>query len=429
MNEIVKVRRKTKMTNYPIDEIRAQFPALNRVYKELPAVYFDGPGGSQVIQGSIEAIVRYMENGGANLQGQFPTSHETENYIREAREVVADLLGARPEEVSFGQNATSLAFSIARAVGETWNPGDEIVLTEIDHPANIDSWLRVAEQKGVTVRWIEVDTETCTLDYSNLETLINDKTRLVAITLASNAIGTIVNVQEIARLAKKVNALVSLDAVHAVPHFLVDRDELGADILFCSAYKFFGPHVGISVIRKELFEELNTFKVAPSPARIPDKLETGTQNFSGISAIRPAIEFIEKLGTGSTRKERLHSGYARIEEHENHVANLIRKGLSEIEGIHIFQASDGIATTPTIAFYIDTITPMEFCRQMAEEHAIFVADGHFYATRLAARLGVLEKGGWIRAGIAPYNTVEEAERFIEAAKQVILANQTIIEMN
>ena len=417
------------MTSYPINQIRAQFPALNRTYKGLPVVYFDGPGGSQVVQGSIDAIVAYMENGGANLQGQSPTSRETENYIQEAREAVADLLGARPEEVSFGQNATSLAFSIARAVSETWNPGDEIVLTEMDHPANIDSWLTVAQQKGVNVRWIKVDSNTCTLDLSNLDTIINEKTRLVAITLASNAIGTISNVEEVSQRAKKVNALLSIDAVHAVPHFLVDRDELGADIMFCSAYKFFGPHVGISVIRKDIFENLNTYKVAPSPANIPDKLETGTQNFSGISAIKPAIEFIEKLGSGLSRRERICSGYERIEEHENHLADLIRDGLSDIEGVQVFQAPNHIATTPTIAFYIDSIKPTDFCRKMAEEHSIFIADGHFYATRLAARLGVLDKGGWIRAGIAPYNTVEEAKRFVEAVKQVTMASKIETKVN
>ncbi|MHA6261499.1 cysteine desulfurase-like protein [Sporosarcina sp. CAU 1771] len=417
------------MTNYPIHQIRAKFPALNRTYKGRPAVYFDGPGGSQVVQGSIDAIVRYMENGGANLHGQSPTSRETEKYIQEAREAVADLLGARSEEVAFGQNATSLVFSIARAIGETWNSGDEIVLTEMDHPANIDSWLTVAEQKGVNVHWIKVDPDTCTLDLTNLDTIINEKTRLVAITLASNAIGTIPNVEEVAWRAKKMNALLSIDAVHAVPHFVVDRDKLGADIIFCSAYKFFGPHVGISVIRKDIFENLDTYKVAPSPATIPDKLETGTQNFSGISAIRPAIEFIENLGSGSSRKERIRSGYERIERHENHLADLIRDGLAAIEDVHVFQAPNHIAKTPTIAFYIDSIQPADFCRQMAEDYSIFVADGHFYATRLADRLGVLEKGGWIRAGIAPYNTVEEAERFVEAVKQVTMAARIETKVN
>ncbi|MCZ2258208.1 cysteine desulfurase-like protein [Sporosarcina sp. G11-34] len=406
------------MATYPINQIRNQFPALNRTYNGLPAVYFDGPGGSQVVQESIDAIVTYMSNGGANLQGQFPTSRETENYILEAREIVADLLGTRPEEVAFGQNATSLAFSIARAVSNTWNRGDEIVLTEMDHPANIDSWLTVAKEKGVNVRWIKVDSKTCTLDLSNLNSIINEKTRLVAVTLASNAIGTISNIESISPHVKKVNALLALDAVHAVPHFAIDRKKLGADIILCSAYKFFGPHVGIAVIRKELFEGLNTYKVGPSPAKIPDKLETGTQNFSGISAIKPAIEFIEKLGTGSSRRERIISGYERIEKHENQLAHLMRNGLTSIEGVKMFQSTNLIASTPTIAFCIEGISPTDFCRKLAEEYAIFAADGHFYATRLADRLGVLDKGGWIRAGIAPYNTVEEVERFVSAVRQI-----------
>lgn len=408
------------MNNYPVNQIRNQFPSLKRTHYGLPAVYFDGPGGSQVVQGSIDAIVTYMSNGGANLHGQFPTSRETENYILEARDIVADLLGARPEEVAFGQNATSLAFSIARAVSETWNPGDEIVLTEMDHPANIDSWLTAAKDKGVNIRWIEVDTETYTLDLSNLDSIINEKTRLVAVTLASNAIGTISNVKKISQHAKKVGAILALDAVHAVPHFAIDREKLGADIILCSAYKFFGPHIGISVIRKELFESLKTYKVGPSPTKIPDKLETGTQNFSGISAIKPAIEFIEKLGDGSSRRERILSGYERIGKYENHLANLIRDGLSNIKGVKIFQAPERIASTPTIAFCVEGISPTDFCRKLAEEYAIFTADGHFYATRLADRLDVLDKGGWIRAGISPYNTIEEVERFISAVKQITL---------
>lgn len=413
------------MSNYPIEDIRNQFPALGRTYKEIPAVYFDGPGGSQVVQESIDAIVHYMSNGGANLHGQFPTSHETENYIKDAREIVADLLGALPEEVAFGQNATSLAFTIARAVSKEWNPGDEIVVSEMDHPANIDSWLTAANDKGVKVRWIKVNPETLTLDLSNLNSIINDKTRLVAVTMASNAVGTIPNVGEISKHAKRVNAILAIDAVHAVPHFAVDRDQLGADILLCSAYKFFGPHVGISVIRKELFERLETYKVKPSPNNIPDKLETGTQNFSGISAIRPAVEFIEKLGSGESRRERILSGYLRIEEHENHLADLIREGLSDIEDLKVYQASQDIAKTPTIAFRVDGLSTTEFCKRIAEEYAIFVADGHFYATRLADRLDVLENGGWIRVGIAPYNTVEEVEKFLTAVKQILKTKDAI----
>jgi selenocysteine lyase/cysteine desulfurase len=259
-----------------------------------------------------------------------------------------------------------------------------------------------------------------TLDLTNLEYIINEKTVLVAVALASNAIGTIPDVAKIVQQANKAGAVVAMDAVHAVPHTAVDRDQLGADILLCSAYKFFGPHVGIAAIQKELFEKLQPYKLEPAPDFIPDKLETGTQNFSGISAIKPAIEFIENLGSGNTRRERILAGYKIIEEHENKLASLIREGLASIQGITLFQAAAEVPKTPTIAFQADGISPAEFCKQMAEEHAVFVADGHFYATTLAQRLGVMESGGWIRAGIAPYNSTEEAEKFVNAVKQIVL---------
>lgn len=407
------------MSNYPIQEIRSQFPALNRTYNGFQAVFLDGPGGSQILQQSIDAIVNYMQNGSANLQGQFPTSRETEENIQETREILADLVGAQPAEVAFGQNATSLAFSISRAVSKDWQEGDEIVLSEIDHPANIDPWLSIAKEKKVTVRWLRVDTNTLSLDLSDLQSIINPKTRLVAVTLASNAIGTITNIKEISKQAKKVHALLAVDAVHAVPHFLIDRDEIGADILLCSAYKFFGPHVGIAIIRKLLFEKLETYKVKPSPTYIPDKLETGTQNFPGITGIKPAIEFIEKLGNGHTRRERIASGYRQIEKHENLLASMIHNHFEKLPTITLFQPPVSIEKTPTIAFSIKGISPVDFCKQMAEDYGIFTADGHFYATRLAERLGVLDTGGWIRVGIAPYNTIEEIERFIQATKEII----------
>jgi cysteine desulfurase family protein (TIGR01976 family) len=408
------------MTLYPIDQIRNQFPALDRTYNGRSAVYFDGPGGSQVVQGSIDAIVTYMSNGGANLHGQFPSSRETEEYIQQSRESVADLLGAGSEEVAFGQNSTSLAFAIARSLSRDWKEGDEIVLSELDHRCNVDPWLSAAMEKGVKVRWLTVNPETLTLDMTNLDAVINEKTVLVAVTLASNAIGTIPAVDKIVQRAKRMGALVAMDAVHAVPHFAVDREKLGADILLCSAYKFFGPHVGIAVIRKELFETLRPYKLEPAPDYIPDKLETGTQNFSAISAVKPAIEFIESLGSGETRRERILSGYQAIEKHENKLAHLIREGLGNIPGIRIYQAAAEVPKTPTIAFQAEGILPSDFCKVMAEEHGVFVADGHFYATTLAQRLNVMDSGGWIRAGMAPYNTVEEAERFVNAVKIIMM---------
>lgn len=407
--------------SFPIERVREQFPALQRKYKGKPAIYFDGPGGSQVYEGVIDAITSYMANGGANLHGQFPTSEETEHYIEEARNTVADLVQANKDEVAFGPNATSLAFSIARALSKSWNSDDEIVLTEIDHRANVDPWLTAAKDKGTTVRWLEVDTETLTLDLDDLNHTITDKTKLVAVTLASNAVGTITNIEPISKRAKEVGAILVIDAVHAVPHFAVDRDKLGADILLFSAYKFFGPHVGMAVIKKDLFESLEVYKLDPAPAFTPDKLETGTQNHEGIAAIKAAVSFVEGLGYGETRRERVLSGFAKIETYENDLANLVREQLSKISGITLYQAPASVNKTPTIAFRIDGINPSVFCKWMAEEYSIFIADGDFYATTLANKLGINHKGGWIRAGFAPYNTIEEVELFIEGTKKFLVS--------
>lgn len=405
------------MTAFPIDKVRELFPALKRTYNGMPAVYLDGPGGSQVVKTAIEAMVSYMSNGGANLHGQFPSSRETEDHIAQARSIVADLVGAQPDEVAFGQNSTSLAFSISRALSKQWKKEDEIVVTDIDHRANVDPWLTAAQDKHLTVRWLKVDTETLALDLTDIEQAINEKTKLVAVTLASNAVGTITDIQKIAKRAKEVGAILAVDAVHAVPHFAIDRNVIGADIILCSAYKFFCPHIGISIIRKGLFASLEPYKLVPAPTNTPDKLETGTQSHEGIAAIKPAIEFIENLGTGTTRRERILSGYKAIEDHENELANRIRVGLSAIPEVTLYQSPTN-PKTPTIAFRVEGITPTEFCHKLAEEHAIFIADGDFYATTLADKLTINDKGGWIRAGLAPYNTVEEAEKFVEAVKQV-----------
>jgi cysteine desulfurase family protein (TIGR01976 family) len=408
-------------SNYPIEQIREQFPALKRTYKGKPVIYLDGPGGSQVVQGTINAIAAYMSNGGANLHGQFPTSRETEDHMEEARKAIADLVGAEPEEVAFGQNATSLAFSIARALSKEWKEGDEIVVTEMDHRANVDPWVTAAKDKHLPIQWIKVDTESLTLDLSSIESIINEKTRVVAVTIASNAVGTITNIQAIANQAKKAGAILILDAVHGVPHMALDRNQLGVDILLCSAYKFFGPHVGVAVIRKDLFERLNNYKLEPAPAHIPDKLETGTQNHEGITGIKPAVEFIEKLGTGKTRRERILNAYNRIDEYESYLANFVRKGLSEIPGIKLYQSPDSVKKTPTIAFRVHGMASKEVCHRLVEHYGIFIADGDFYASTLAEKLNIGDKGGWVRAGLAPYNTLEEMEIFLKAVEETVLS--------
>ncbi|WP_246945284.1 cysteine desulfurase-like protein [Bacillus pinisoli] len=399
---------------FPITEVRDQFPALKRTYNGKVVTYFDGPGGTQVVKSSIDSITSYMMNGGANLHGAFPTSRETEDIIGEAKRAVADFLGVKENEVAFGANMTSLALSIARALGKNWGSGDEIVVTEIDHRANVDPWITMAEDRGIVVKWIPVNTKTLTLNLSNLNEIINENTRLVAVGLASNAVGTINDIQQISKRAKEVGALIAVDAVHATPHLTIDRDALDIDILLCSAYKFFGPHVGIAAIKEKLFESIEPFKLKPAPTYIPDKLETGTQNHEGIAGIKPAIEFIASLGVGTSRSDQLRSGMARIEEYETFLVMKLREGLSLHEKVTLYQASALVPKTPTVAFTVKGYTPLEVCQILSDNYGIFVADGHFYATTLAEKLGIIECGSWVRAGIAPYNTEEEVEGLIKA---------------
>ncbi|AIY04668.1 cysteine desulfurase [Planococcus sp. PAMC 21323] len=409
---------KSTETTFPITQVRDQFPALTRTYKDKTVAYFDGPGGSQVVGTAIEAIADYMKKGGANLHGAFPSSWETEKVISEARSAVADFLNVQANEVAFGANMTTLTIAIANALGKTFNPGDEIVVTEMDHRANVDPWIMMAEDRGLTVRWVKVDTETKTLDLTELDQLINDKTKVVAIGMASNAIGTIVDLKPFAERAKKVGALLVADAVHAAPHLPMDRDQMQIDILLCSAYKFFGPHIGIAAIKEEIFKDLEPYKLTTSPSYYPDKLETGTQNHEGIAGILPAIEFFAQFGEGETRRARIVSGIKEIESHENYLANRLREGLSAIESVHVTQAAADVPKTPTIAFQVTGITPAEICRRLAEEQSIFVAAGHFYASTLGDVLGVNGNGGWVRAGLAPYSTKEEVDRLINAIKSL-----------
>lgn len=405
--------------NYPIEYVRKRFPALKRTYKGKPVVYLDGPGGSQTVLEAINAGRDYMMNGGANLHGAFPTSIETMEKIAEAKEHVAALFNGKAEEVAFGGNATTMMFHAARAVAKTWEEGDEILLTELEHHANIDPWRKEAEDKNVTVKYIPLDTKTLTLDLTTLDQLLTEKTKFVAIGLASNCIGTINDVKTVSDAAMKVGAVVAVDAVHGIPHFYVDREELGVDMLFSSVYKMFGPHVGLAMIKKDLFDQLEPYKIKPAPNYTPDKLEIGTQNHEGIVGVTEAVRFIADLGEGNSLKEKIISGYEAIEHYEDSLVQYIRKELRNIKGLTFYQADDSVKKTPTVAFRVEGITPNEFTSRMCEEASVFIADGHFYAYRLAEKLGIVEEGSFIRAGISVYNTMDEMERFVAGVKDIM----------
>jgi cysteine desulfurase family protein (TIGR01976 family) len=405
-------------STFDVERVRTEFPALAREHAGRRVTYLDGPGGSQVCRPAIDAMTRYMERGGANLHGAFPTSIETEELLDEARRAAADLLGARPAEIAFGANMTTLTLAVSRALAKTWDADSSVVVTELDHRANVDPWLHAAWERGAEERWIEVDPATLTLDLGTLKEKIDDSTKLVAVGLASNGVGTVTDVRRIADRAHEVGALVAVDAVHAVPHIPVDRDELGADIITCSAYKFFGPHVGVTAIRREVFEALEVHRLDPAPDHIPDKLETGTQNHEGIAGVLGAVDFVASLGTGSSRRERILDAMREIESYEEDLAEVLRSALRAMPGITLYAAPDDIRKTPTVSFRLDGLAPRKVCERVLED-GFFVANGDFYASTLAERLSIRDRGGWVRVGLAPYNTWEEAGRFLRSLEKLV----------
>lgn len=372
-------------------------------------------------QQAMDAMLAYITGGMANLHGAFPTSVSTDNLLLEGRKAMADLLNCSPTEVAFGQNMTSLAFSIARSLGSFITAADEVVVTELDHRANVDPWVTLARDKGAKVTFIPVDPATYTLELDKLDELITENTKLVAVGMSSNVTGTVSDIDKIIARAKEVNAIVILDAVHAAPHLSIDFKQLSCDVLFCSSYKFFGPHLGIACIAASLFEKLPVYKLAPAPQEIPDKLETGTQNHEAIAGLIGAITFLESLGEGTTRRERLQSGMQRIEAYEQELTDRIESFLKSLPQVRFYRAPAGTRKTPTFAFTIDNVKAREVTSWFAEHYNMCIADGHFYASTLAEKLGVNPMGGWIRIGLAPYNTLEEVALFKQGLQEFINA--------
>jgi len=407
---------------FPIEQVRERFPALSRKDDGRQVIYFDGPGGTQMVDYAMESMYRYIRNGMANLHGTFNTSADTDAMLDKAREAVADLLGCQANEVAFGANMTTHAFAIARSLAGLNKEGDEIVVTELDHRANVDPWITLARDCGAKIKFIKLDSETFTLNLEDLEEIITDNTKLVAAGMSSNVTGTVTDLKPIIERAREVGALAVVDAVHGVPHLSIDVKELGCDILLCSAYKFFGPHVGIAVVRERLFEKLPVYKLKPAPAEIPYKLETGTQNHEGIAGVMGAIQFIEELGNGETRRERLLSGMQAIDEYESELAAEVESFLRSLPEVKLYRAVSG-RRTPTFAFTIDGHNSREVTAWLAEKFNMCVADGDFYASTMAEVLDVYPTGGWVRIGLAPYNTMEEIQQFKEALAAFIQQHQ------
>jgi len=404
--------------NFSFDPVplRAQFPALQQVVNGKTAVFFDGPGGTQSPQSVIDAMGGYLEFGSSNLGGPFLTSRKADEVVAQARAAMKDFLNARrPEEIAFGQNMTSLTFSISRAISRTWQAGDEIIVTRLDHDANISPWLLAAEDKGVTVRWLDFNPEDCTLKLEKLPDLLNEKTRLLAITYASNAVGSISDVAQATKLAHDAGALVYIDSVHYAPHGPIDVQAIDCDFLVCSVYKFFGPHTGVLYGKFDLLESLTAYKVRPASVNSPGKWETGTQSFESLAGVTAAIDYLAAIGgdTGS-RRQRLKQAMQMTKQYEMALSERFLRGVTAVSGLHVYGITDVERLderTPTFAVSLEGYTPAEVAAKLGEE-GIFVWNGHYYAIAVMERLGLLEKGGLVRIGFAHYNTADEVDRLI-----------------
>lgn len=402
----------------PLD-VRPLFPALERRHHDEPVVYLDGPGGTQTPKTVSAAIAGVLDRGISNLGGSFASSREAEDITDAARRAVADLINAQPAEIAFGQNMTSLTFAFSRALSRTWQPGDEILVTRLDHDANITPWLMAAEQREVTVRWLDfLPEDGHDLDYAALDELLTGKTRLVAVTHASNALGTVVDVPRVVEAAHAVGARVFVDAVHYAPHRLVDVETNHCDFLVASAYKFFGPHTGFLYGRHDLLADLEAYKVRPAPTKPPGKWETGTQSFESLAGVTAAVDYLASLGSPSTRamsrRAAIRSSMEAIAGHERGLTEAFLSAVQGIDGVTVYGPTvPGANRTPTFAVDVAGLTAGEVERALGER-GIFVWSGHYYAVEVMRRLGVLEAGGLVRIGFVHYNTSEELARVVEA---------------
>lgn len=398
--------------------IRAQFPALAQEVNGMPVVFLDGPGGTQVPRRVIDAVGDYLVRSNANTHGRFATSRRTDSTIAEARQGMADLLGCDPDEIVFGYNMTTQTFSLSRAIGRELKPGDEVVVTRLDHDANVAPW-RALEESGVIVRVADIHDKDCTLDMADLARQITARTRLVAVGYASNAVGTINDVAETVRLAHAVGAWVFVDAVHYAPHGPIDVRALGCDFLACSPYKFFGPHMGVLYGKRAHLTKLRPYKVRPASNESPDRWETGTQNHEGLAGVAAGIGYLAELGqrvsSGMTdRRAALLAAMKGIRRYERGLVESLINGLLKIPGLTIYGILDPLRfarRTPTVAVRLTGYTPQELAGYLGER-GMFTWAGNYYALNLTERLGVEANGGMLRLGLVHYNTDEEVERVV-----------------
>ena len=425
----------TALSEAGLGVVRSQFPALAREHAGRPFVYLDGPGGTQVPRRTIEAMAAYLERSNANHEGSFATSEESDAILAEVHAAAADYIGAAdPAEIVFGQNMTTLTFAMSRAIGRTLKPGDEIVVTRLDHDANVAPWLALEEERGVRVRWVEIRQDDCTLDLEGLERTLGPRTRLVAVGLASNAVGTLNPVPRIVEMAHAVGALTYVDAVHAAPHVAVDVAALGTDFLVCSPYKFFGPHLGMLYGRRELLEGLAAYKVRPAANEPPGKWETGTPPGESLAGLLATFGYLEWLGetfggsgalgasgaVGGARRKRLRAAMAVVGATERVLARRALTALGAVPGLRLRGIVDPnrmAERVPTFAFTLAGHAPREIATELGRR-GIAVWDGDYYAYELIRTLGLAESGGMVRVGFVHYNTAAEIDRLIEALGKI-----------
>lgn len=412
---------------FNVNSLREQFPSLNRAGATAarPAIFLDGPGGTQVPQCVVDAMVHYLTTCNANHGGVFPTSRESDAILQEAHQAAADLLNApSAEEIIFGANMTTLTFHLSRAFGHTLRPGDEVLVTRLDHDANVRPWVLAARDAGATVHYVDIHPEDCTLDLDDLRRLLSPRVRLVAVACASNAVGTVNDVRRITHLAHQAGALVFLDAVHYAPHRLIDVRACDCDFLACSAYKFFGPHVGILWGKREHLHNLPAYKLRPATDDLPGRWMTGTQNHEGLAGTTAAIDYLAAIGAGSerqaSRRQRLERAFHRIEDYERTLAERLLDGLRSRPHVRVWgitQRERLSERVPTVSITTADRTPQQIAEHLAKRE-IYAWNGNMYALELTERLGLEENGGLLRLGLVHYNTTEEIDALLQALDEL-----------
>src|SRR6266571_380796 len=414
------------------EEIRAKFPAFAREHNGFPVAYFDAPGGTQTPQTVVDAVADYLLNHNANTHWEYPTSHETDAIIESARHTFADFLNASSQEVVFGPNTTTMIYHLSRALGRSLGPGDEIVITELEHHANVAPWQALVTERGVTLNVAQMDTETGALDWNDFERLVTKRTKMVSFGAGCNALGTVSDFGRAVELAHSVGALALIDAVHYAPYFLCDVKESDCDFLTCSAYKFYGPHVSVFYGKKDLLESIDFPKLQPAPDTSPERVETGTLNHEGIAGAAAAVDFYASLavstGSGSdrvnevaqNRRECLKSSFTGLRAHSSPQVKRLWESLSRISDVGLFGPPPDAIRTPTVSFIIKSVASTEVARRLAER-GLFVSHGDFYAQTVVDRLG-LQPEGLLRVGCACYTSDDEIERLIESVQEIALSS-------